>query len=100
MKKNIFYVNIISDRPNTSSISLKQDSSYNSSNNYTTTIKEKSERYVSTSEKESDYASRFRPIEKDATGARAINVQDIPDGVLGRPVEFESNLDWSLQSSI
>lgn len=84
-------ITYIFDRPNTSSISLKQDSSYNSSNNYTTTIKEKSERYVTTSEKESDYGSRFRPIEKDATGARAINVQDIPDGVLGRPVEFESN---------
>ncbi|KAJ6643067.1 Filamin-B, partial [Pseudolycoriella hygida] len=76
--------------PNTSSISLKQDSSFNrSSNNYTTTIKEKNERYVTTSERESDYSSRFRPIEKDATGARAIIVQDIPDGVLGRPVEFE-----------
>lgn len=94
MKILILLDSTLSHRPNTSSISLKQDSSYNnssSSNNYSTTIKEKSERYVTTSEKESDYVSRFRPIEKDATGARAINVQDIPDGVLGRPVEFESN---------
>lgn len=37
-------------------------------------------------------SSRFRPIDRDATGAQAIHVQDIPDGVLGRPVEFESKL--------
>lgn len=37
--------------------------------------------------------STFKPIvgDKDVTGAKAIKVQDIPDGVLGRPVEFESN---------
>lgn len=33
--------------------------------------------------------SRFRPIENSATGARAIRVQDIPNGAIGRPVEFE-----------
>lgn len=67
------------------------DSGLSSSRNYSTTIKEKSERFVST-EHDSDYGytSRFRPIEKNAIGASAIIVQDIPDGVLGRPVEFES----------
>lgn len=47
---------------------------------------------MSSTEHDSDYGytSRFRPIEKNAIGARAIIVQDIPDGVLGRPVEFES----------
>lgn len=35
-------------------------------------------------------SSRFRPIERDAIGARAIRVQDISDGVIGRPVSFES----------
>lgn len=33
--------------------------------------------------------SRFRPIDGNATGARAIRVQDIPNGSIGRPVEFE-----------
>jgi len=33
--------------------------------------------------------SRFRPIDNNATGARAIRVQDIPNGSIGRPVEFE-----------
>lgn len=38
------------------------------------------------------YVGRFRPIASDAIGARAILVQDISDGVLGRPVSFESKL--------
>ncbi|XP_040156643.1 filamin-B isoform X3 [Anopheles arabiensis] len=42
---------------------------------------------------ESKYSSQlkggFEPIGRDVSGARAIRVQDIPDGVLGRPVEFE-----------
>lgn len=36
------------------------------------------------------YTSRFLPVIKDVTGAKAIVVQDIPNGVIGRPVEFES----------
>lgn len=81
----------------------KQESSSNSllntSRNYSTTTKEKNERYVVSTERggggadgDYSYSSRFRPIDKDANGARAIMVQDIPDGVLGRPVEFESEL--------
>lgn len=46
-----------------------------------------------TSDDDYGYVSRFRPIERDAIGARAIQVQNIPDGVLGRPVSFESMLD-------
>ncbi|KXJ84329.1 hypothetical protein RP20_CCG011041 [Aedes albopictus] len=46
---------------------------------------ESSERY----EKYTTLNSGFEPIGRDVTGARAIRVQDIPDGVLGRPVEFE-----------
>lgn len=84
-------------------VKKQQESSSNSSGmlntnrNYSTTTKEKNERYVVSSERGGDtnrgdytYSSRFRPIDKDANGAGAILVQDIPDGVLGRPVEFES----------
>ncbi|XP_062543155.1 filamin-C isoform X1 [Armigeres subalbatus] len=46
---------------------------------------ESSERY----EKYTTLNSGFEPIGQDVSGARAIRVQDIPDGVLGRPVEFE-----------
>lgn len=35
--------------------------------------------------------SGFRPINKQhETGAKAIQVEHIPDGVIGRPVEFQS----------
>lgn len=68
----------------------QQDSAFNSSRNYSTTIKEKTERIVTEKENDYGYTSRFRSIAEDVTGASAIIVQDIPDGVLGRPVEFES----------
>lgn len=69
--------------------------------NYTSssTVKEVNERYVTKQEGTNNFSlsngagSRFKPItdtSKDVSGARAIKVQDIPDGVLGRPVEFES----------
>lgn len=35
-------------------------------------------------------STRFRPIDKDVSGAKAIHVQSIPNGAIGRPVEFES----------
>ncbi|XP_055852874.1 filamin-A isoform X2 [Episyrphus balteatus] len=86
-----------SDLYRPSSITVKQnDSSYNtkSSSGYTTTIKETSERHVT--ERSSDSGnygysslSRFRPIDSNATGSQAIRVQDIPNGAIGRPVEFE-----------
>ena len=71
------------------SVSLKQDSSTHE--NFSQTIKERNESFTK-SEKDNDYgySSRFRPIEKEEFGAKAIRVQDIPNGVLGRPVEFES----------
>lgn len=67
--------------------------------NYTSSSTVKEERYVSKQEGTNNFSlsngagSRFKPItdtSKDVSGARAIKVQDIPDGVLGRPVEFES----------
>lgn len=70
---------------------MKKDS--DAFRNFASTMKERNENFIKT-EKESDYgyssASRFRPIDKDVTGAKAIRVQDVPNGVLGRPVEFES----------
>lgn len=72
-------------------MSLKQESS--PLRNFASTIKERNENFIR-NEKDSDYgytsASRFRPIDSDVSGAQAIRVQDIPNGVLGRPVEFES----------
>lgn len=72
-------------------MSLKQDT--NAHRNFATTIKERNENFAR-QDKDSDYgytsSSRFRPIDSDVSGAEAIRVQDIPNGVLGRPVEFES----------
>lgn len=66
------------------------------SGGYTRTVKESSQQIVteSTSNANGGYSSlsRFRPIESTltgVTGARAIRVQDIPNGAIGRPVEFE-----------
>uniref|UniRef100_A0A2M4CKF2 Putative actin-binding cytoskeleton protein filamin n=1 Tax=Anopheles darlingi TaxID=43151 RepID=A0A2M4CKF2_ANODA len=53
--------------------------------NYRTETNEKFEKYSS----QSQLKGGFEPIGRDVSGARAIRVQDIPDGVLGRPVEFE-----------
>lgn len=86
-------------RPVTSSVSVKQDSSSSIGKNYssTATYNEKRE-HVVTTEKEPDYGytSRFLPISKGATGAQAIIVQNIPNGVLGQPVEFESNAYYNM----
>nr|XP_016928916.1 filamin-A isoform X2 [Drosophila suzukii] len=66
------------------------------SGGYTKTVKESSEHVVTESNGHGPspgygYSSlpRFRPIDSNATGARAIRVQDIPNGSIGRPVEFE-----------
>ncbi|XP_053675765.1 filamin-A [Anopheles nili] len=53
--------------------------------NYRTESNEKFERFSSSQ----GLKGGFEPIGRDVSGARAIRVQDIPDGVLGRPVEFE-----------
>lgn len=79
-----------------------------SSNKYTTsgvtstTMREES-RYVTKQEANNNFSfatsrlSSFKPIAGgELTGAKAIKVQDIPDGVLGRPVEFESEF-WTLE---
>lgn len=75
-------------------MSLKQDS--NAQRNFASTIKERNEHLIK-HEKDSDYgytsSSRFRPIDSDVSGAEAIRVQDIPNGALGRPVEFESECE-------
>ncbi|XP_032590388.1 filamin-A isoform X2 [Drosophila grimshawi] len=73
------------------------------SGGYTKTVKESSEHVVTESNGHSpsiannnsgtgygySSLSRFRPIDSNATGARAIRVQNIPNGSIGRPVEFE-----------
>ncbi|SPP72841.1 filamin-B isoform X2 [Drosophila guanche] len=68
------------------------------SGGYTKTVKESSEHVVTESNGHGPLPapgygysslSRFRPIDGNATGARAIRVQDIPNGSIGRPVEFE-----------
>ncbi|XP_016928916.3 filamin-B isoform X2 [Drosophila suzukii] len=66
------------------------------SGGYTKTVKESSEHVVTESNGHGpspgygySSLSRFRPIDSNATGARAIRVQDIPNGSIGRPVEFE-----------
>ncbi|XP_032572067.1 filamin-A isoform X2 [Drosophila sechellia] len=66
------------------------------SGGYTKTVKESSEHVVTESNGHGpspgygySSLSRFRPIDGNATGARAIRVQDIPNGSIGRPVEFE-----------
>lgn len=72
----------------TASLSSKQDSS---TQKQYTTFKERQE-YSTKTDGDYGYGSttRFRPIEKDVSGAKAIRVQDIPNGAVGRPVEFES----------
>lgn len=59
-------------------MSLKQDRN---------TLKERNDKDI-----DYGYTSslRFRPIDSDVSGAQAIRVQDIPNGAVGRPVEFES----------
>lgn len=60
------------------------------------------ERHEYSTKTDSDYGygstTRFRPIDKDVSGAKAIRVQDIPNGVVGRAVEFESMHHISFQS--
>lgn len=71
---------------------MQQSSKYD--RQYTSTITERNEQFLK-NEKDNSYTfaapSRFRPIDKDVPGgARAIRVQSIPNGAVGRPVEFES----------
>lgn len=87
---NFINLKSIFSRPTTLAVNKFQDSEFNSKSNYTTTIKETNERYVTRQDGEYGCSTSFRPIDKNATGARAIRVQDIPNGVIGRPVEFES----------
>lgn len=77
--------------------SLNESNKYGESpptiNNYQTTFKERNEKYTNTitttQENDYGYTSKFMPIGKDG-GATAIKVSNKPDGVLGRPFEFES----------
>lgn len=71
---------------------MQQSSKYD--RQYTSTITERNEQFLK-NEKDNSYTFaaplRFRPIDKDVPGgARAIRVQSIPNGAVGRPVEFES----------
>lgn len=71
---------------------MQQQSKYD--RHYATTVTEQNEQFLK-NEKDNSYTFaaplRFRPIDKDVSGgARAIRVQNIPNGAVGRPVEFES----------
>ncbi|XP_037956587.1 filamin-C isoform X2 [Teleopsis dalmanni] len=90
------------DRYKPSAITVKSHSNNtytDKSGGYTKTVKESSQ-HVVTERTHTDNGglsgqygysslSRFRPIDNNATGAKAIRVQDIPNGAIGRPVEFE-----------
>lgn len=84
----LFLTNFIKSLRPTTSISSKQDSG--TQKQYT----RKEERHEYSTKTDSDYGygstTRFRPIDKDVSGAKAIRVQSIPNGAVGRPVEFES----------
>ncbi|XP_013109625.2 filamin-C isoform X2 [Stomoxys calcitrans] len=99
------------DRYKPSAITVKSQSNNtytDKSGGYTRTVKESSQQIVTESSSTANgqlgnggggvgnygYSSlsRFRPIENTTagvTGAKAIRVQDIPNGAIGRPVEFE-----------
>lgn len=86
-------------RPSAITVKSHSNNTYtDKSGGYIKTVKESSEHVVTESNGHSSangpgygYSSlsRFRPIDSNATGARAIRVQDIPNGSIGRPVEFE-----------
>ncbi|KAI8118123.1 Filamin-A [Lucilia cuprina] len=90
-----------SERYKPSAITVKSQSnnSYtDKSGGFTRTVKESSQQIVTESSSATpnnggySSLSRFRPIESTltgVTGARAIRVQDIPNGAIGCPVEFE-----------
>lgn len=58
--------------------------------------KERNEKFVSKTNT-NDYgylsSSKFMPIDEDVEGAKAIRVSNKPDGYLGQPFEFESELE-------
>lgn len=90
----MIFLIILCFRP-TNSLSSKQQDTNAQQRNYTSTLTERNESFTKLADREgADYgyasASRFRPIDKDVSGAAAIRVQDIPNGAVGRPVEFES----------
>ncbi|XP_016953074.1 filamin-B isoform X3 [Drosophila biarmipes] len=84
-------------KPSAITVKSHSNNSYtDKSGGYTKTVKESSEHVVTESNGHGtspgygySSLSRFRPIDSNATGARAIRVQDIPNGSIGRPVEFE-----------
>lgn len=96
-----------SSHPRPSAITVKSQSNNtytDKSGGYTRTVKESSQQIVTESSSNANGStapggnygysslSRFRPIESTppgVSGARAIRVQDIPNGAIGRPVEFE-----------
>jgi len=65
---------------------------YNKFALHDSSVKERSEKYVSkTSSNDYGYStSKFLPIDDGVEGARAIRVSNKPDGYLGQPFEFES----------
>ncbi|XP_005177800.1 filamin-C isoform X2 [Musca domestica] len=99
-------------KPSAITVKSQSNNTYtDKSGGYTRTVKESTQQIVTESSSTSNggntigggggnygYSSlsRFRPIESSTatattgiTGAKAIRVQDIPNGAIGRPVEFE-----------
>lgn len=89
-------------RPSAITVKSESNNSYtDKSGGYTRTVNESSRQIVTESTSTANNTgvgggysslSRFRPIEstlKGVIGAQAIRVQDIPNGAIGRPVEFE-----------
>lgn len=77
----------------------RYESSTTTNNGYTTkTIRETTNEEYVTKREGYDYGRTYSPIGVDRsllgglTGARSIVVDDIPDGVVGRPVEFKRKL--------
>lgn len=61
-------------------------------------FKERSEKFVTKTltSNDYDYASKFVPINETYEGAKGIKVTNKPDGYLGQPFEFESELAMQL----
>jgi filamin len=69
------------------------------SSNVATSMEEKNEK-ITSKQKDSSYmfgtTSNFRTIDDNSIGSQAIRVQNIPDGVTGRSVQFESKIRHSI----
>lgn len=89
----MYHILLLTCRPNAITVKTHSNNAYtDNANNYTRMVTESTSEEVitkinGTSTPGNNTISRFRPIETD--GACAIKVQNIPNGNIGRPVEFE-----------